>query len=61
MTIDEIKLTLPAETRLPKYLALADALGNWIALNHPDSGSRLQVNAVWRRVAEQLRSQWQRA
>lgn len=41
MTIDEIKLTLPAETRLPKYLALADALGNWIALNHPDSGSRL--------------------
>lgn len=41
MTIDEIKLTFPVETRLPKYLALADALANWIAVNRPDGGSRL--------------------
>ena len=41
MTIDEIKLTIPEENRLPKYLALADALCDWIAVNRPEGGARL--------------------
>ena len=41
MNIDEINLTLPKETRLPKYQLLADLLGNWIADNHPAGGTRL--------------------
>ena len=30
MNIDEIKLQLPEDIRLPKFRALADLLGNWI-------------------------------
>ena len=41
MTIDEIKLTIPEENRLPKYLALADALCDWITVNRPEGGARL--------------------
>lgn len=41
MNIDEIKLQLPEDTRLPKFRALADLLGNWIVANKPEAGTRL--------------------
>lgn len=41
MNIDEIKLQLPEDIRLPKFRALADLLGNWIVVNKPEAGTRL--------------------